>query len=160
MGWSAASRTQACQMRGERGGTQAGVAEVVLNEGEGDARFEEMRGVAVTVRMHMGARVHAALFDGADKGALQRGTGDGCGVDTRGGGEWTAVAPHRGKEPERMAVRAPVRAQERERGVRKRHRAILAALAVEVERRAIAVDVRHPASGCLPSGAGRTRRSS
>ena len=87
--------------------------------------------------------MHAALFDGADKGALQRGPGDGCGVDTRGGGKWTAVAPHRRKEPERMAVRAPVRAQERERGVRKRHIAIRAALAVEVERRAIAVDVRH-----------------
>ena len=129
-------------MRGERGGTQAGVAEVVLNEGEGDARFEEMRGVAVTVRMHMGARVHAALFDGADKGALQRGPSDGrCGKHRSGMTAGGSVP--RGKEPEGIAVGAPVRAQERERGVGERHVAILAALAVDVEQRAIAVNVRH-----------------
>ena len=142
MGWSAASRTQAREMRVERGGAEAGVAEVVLNEGEGDARFEEMRGVAVAERMHMGALVHAALFDRAPEGALQRGPGDGRRGKNRNGMAAGGSVPRR-KEPEWIAVGAPVRAQERERGVGERHVAILAALAVDVEQRAIAVDVRH-----------------
>ena len=76
MGWRAASRTQAREMRVERGGAEARVAEVILTEREGDARFEEMRGVAVPERMHMGALVHAALLDRACERALQRGPGD------------------------------------------------------------------------------------
>ena len=78
-----ASRTQAREMRGERGGAEAGVAEVILNEREGDAGFEEMRGVAVPERMHMGALVHAALLDRACERALQRGPSDGRRVDHR-----------------------------------------------------------------------------
>ena len=81
IGWSAASRTQAREMRGERGGAETGVPKVVLDEGESDARFEEMRGVAVAEGMHMGALVHAALFDRTCERALQRGP------PTRGAGK-------------------------------------------------------------------------
>ncbi len=166
MGLSAASRTQARQMRGERGGTQAGVAEVVLNEGEGDARFEEIRGVAVTVRVHVRARVHAALFDGADKGALQRGPSDGrCGKHRSGMTAGGSVP--RGKEPEGIAVGPPVRAQERERGVGERHVAILAALAVmNFQQCAVPIHVAHlqanafrqAESGGVDGGEARTIR--
>ena len=138
-----ASRTQAREMRGERGGAEAGVAEVILNEREGDAGFAEMRGVAVPERMHIGALVHAALFDRACERALQRGPDDGGRVGTRCGRAWTADA-RRGKEPEWLAVRAPVRAQERERGVGERDVAILAALALmNVQQCAVPIHVAH-----------------
>ena len=121
-------------MRVERGGAEAGVPEVVLNEREGDARFEEMRGVAVPERMHMGALVHAALFDRAPEGALQRGPRDRRRGKHRSGLTAGGRVPRR-KEPEGIAVRAPVRPQECERSVGERDVAILAALAVDVEQR-------------------------
>ena len=132
------------------GGAEAGVPEGLLDEREGDARFEEMRRVAVAQGMDVGALVDAALFHGAHEGALQAGARDGrCGGNggrrTLGTGRW------RGEEPARMAVRAPVVAQERERVVRERDVAIFAAFAVDVKQRAFEKRRRRrPALGDRP----------
>src|SRR3954465_7142957 len=46
------------------------------------------------------------------------------------------------EEPERMAMRPPVGAEQLERGLRERDVAVLAPLAVDVEHLALAVDIR------------------
>ena len=48
-----------------------------------------------------------------------------------------------GKEPGRIATRAPVLTQERERAVGKRHVAILAAFSMDVQDFAVAIDIGH-----------------
>ena len=65
------------EMGVDRGGPGTGVAEVVRDQAEVDAGFEEMGGVAVAERVHVGALAHAALLDGAAEGALEARAGDG-----------------------------------------------------------------------------------
>ena len=72
-----------------------------------------MGGVAVAERMHVGALVDAALCDRADEGALQAGARDGR-RGRNGGGLEAGAGKRRGKEPQRMTVRAPVGAEQRE----------------------------------------------
>ena len=91
--------------------------------------------------MHVGPLVDAALFHRATEGALETGAGHRTDGGLATGRDVTAGAC--GEEPGGIAVRAPVFAQERERVVGKRDVAILGALAVDVEQRAVAIDIRH-----------------
>jgi hypothetical protein len=84
------------------------------------------------VRRHVGPLVDAALETGA-----------GHRTDGRVATGRDVTAGAGGEEPGGIAVRAPVVAQEREGVVRKRDVAILGALAVDVEQRAVAIDIRH-----------------
>jgi len=52
------------------------MAQILLDESKVDARFEEMRGVAVAERMDVRTLVDAALLHGAHKGALETGARD------------------------------------------------------------------------------------
>src|SRR3990172_8348004 len=88
----------------------------------------------------MGLLANAALLDRTDESALQAAARDGtdtgvvhgCNVTARAGGE----------EPERVLVRAPEFAQERERAIGERHVAVQGALAVvDMDELAAAVDI-------------------
>ena len=109
------------------------MAEGLLDEREGHPGFEQVGGVAVAQRMDVGALVDAALFDRAHEGALEARAGDGFEGRVRLGS--------RGEEPEGMAMRAPVGAEEIECGIGERDVAILAAFAVDVEQLAVAVNI-------------------
>ena len=69
------------------------------------------------------------------------------------------TAGARGEEPERIPVRAPVLPQQLQRGVGERHVAILAALAMDVEELACAVNVGNLEAGPFhePEAAGVDR---
>ncbi len=54
----------------DRGGTRAGMAEILLDQPELDASFEEVGGVGMPQRMDVGAFMDAALFQGPLEGFL------------------------------------------------------------------------------------------
>lgn len=131
----------------DRCGLGTGVAKVVLNQAEVDTSFEEMRRVAVTERVDVRAFVHPTLLHRAHEGALETRPRD---VSHRGITEQRhAASRSRREKPKRIAMRAPVLAQQLQRGIRERHIAVLAALAVKVQV-AEALDEARPTP--LPTG--------
>ena len=64
------------EVRVERGGLRARVAQVGLNQAEVDARFEQMGGVRVAQRVDVGALGHAGPEHRAMERGLEAGAGD------------------------------------------------------------------------------------
>ena len=97
------------EVRVERGGLGARVAQIGLNQSEVDARFEQMGGVRMSKRVNVGALGHAGSEHRAMERGLQAGAGDrsGPGHDAIDG----PLLGVRGKEPLRGAMSAPMRAQ-------------------------------------------------
>ena len=71
------------QVRVEGGGLRARVPQIGLNQSQGHPRFEQMRGVRVAERVHVGALGHAGLEDRAMERRLQAGAGDWSGHRVR-----------------------------------------------------------------------------
>lgn len=111
------------QVRVDGGRARTFVPEILLDELKSDARFQEVGGVAVAKRVHVGSLVDAGMLDCAHEGTLQTRARDRTAGDILG----------RGEEPERVAMRAPVLAQECEQGVRERHESVVGTLAVNME---------------------------
>src|SRR5205823_4342094 len=95
--------------------------------------------VGMPQRVNVRGLVDPAAFDGAGEGALETAVGDG--TDRRIAGRGQIASRDRGKEPEGIAMGAPVVAEQRERGIRDRHVAILAALAMDVQELPLAIDI-------------------
>src|SRR3970040_1313367 len=100
-----------------------------------------MGGVTVAERVDVGSLVDSARLDGSHECALETGAGE---VAHGGIAQDAGMrARDRREEPERVLVRAPVRSEERQRGVGERNVAILAALAVDLDELTVAVDIGH-----------------
>jgi len=123
----------------EHGGFESGVAHVALDDAEIDAGFEEMSGVGVAQSVNRNAFfAHAGIALGLAKGALNAAFGHGSQGLIDGG----SVSAKSWEDKPRMAVGAPVLAQQMQGGVRQRDIAILSALtAVDMDHHALAVDI-------------------
>src|SRR5207253_5242298 len=83
------------------------VSQIVLDEAEIHPSFQQMRGIAVAQRVDGGSLMAPAGCEGRAKGVLDTITGHGSG----GCSHAEAAPARRRKEPERMAVGAPVLAE-------------------------------------------------
>ena len=126
------------EMSVDRGGTRAGMAEILLDQLELDAGFKEVGCVGMSKRMNVGALMDAALFQGPLEGFLQAVAADGSDVSL--GARLGGLAGSR-EEADGLVVGEPMLAEEFEGDVGQRYAAVLGTLARHVEHLASAIDV-------------------
>jgi hypothetical protein len=112
-----------------------------------ETRFQQVRGVAVPQRMHMGPLVAPALLAGAVESTLHTAARDGTTI--MGQTVRQPVTRRRRKQPQRRAMRAPVSAQQFQRRLGQGHIAVLLAFTVDVQEQPRTVHIRHLQPGAF-----------
>jgi hypothetical protein len=115
------------------------VAQVALNDAQIDAGFEEMSGVGMAQGVNRnGFFPHSGIPFGAAKSALD--TAFSHGIERLFGAR--SASAKGWEEKMRMAMRAPIPAQQMQSGQRQRDIAVLGALAaVDMDHHALTVDI-------------------
>jgi len=121
------------------GGSDAGMAEVDLDDAGIRVVFEQVSRVGMSQGVHVSALVNATELEGAAEGALEAGAGDGAGA---GRDEVARPTPEvSGEQPLGRAMGAPVLSEDVEGLDGQGDVAVLAGLAVDVKEHPAAVDV-------------------
>src|SRR5712671_459117 len=142
-------------MRIQLRAARAAMAEIVLNDSQVDARFEQMGGIRMSKSMYMRRFDNAALPERAAERLLQAGHRH---------GPWFCrknIARHDdGEHPRPAAMDAPMRAQQLQGSRRQRNITIFTAFAMNAQQHSRTVDIRNLEMRSLrdPQPAGVNRR--